>query len=67
MKDKFAKALAENITIIAGNVAHVALIDAKIIDDEVVRPYRSEAIAKIEKCKQNIAAILQQPGTWTKD
>lgn len=67
MKAKFAKALAENITSIAGNVAHVALIDAGVINDNTVRPFRSEAVAKIEKCKGNIAAILQSPGCWQDD
>lgn len=68
MKAKFAKAFAENITLIAGNVAHVALMDAGIIpNDECHPPNRHQACAKIEECKRNIASLLQQPGTWQKD
>lgn len=67
MKAKFAKALAENITEIAGNVAHVALIDRGVVNDEVIPPLRSEACTKIENCKRNIAALLQQPGTWASE
>lgn len=62
MKTKFAKALAENIATIAGNVAHIALIDAGVIDGETVPPNRSEAYAKVDKCKANIASLLAQPG-----
>lgn len=68
MKAKFAKMLAENITQIAGNVAHVALIDARVIpNDESRPPSRSDAVRHIEKCKNNIASILQQPGCWQND
>lgn len=65
MLAKFAKALAENITTIAGNVAHVALIDAGALAGEGhPPPSRSDACRKIESCKRNIASILQQPGAW---
>lgn len=67
MKSKFAKALAANITLIAGNVAHVALIDARIINDEVSRPTRSQACAKVAECERNIARLLQEPGIFQKD
>jgi len=62
MQAKFAKLLANNIATIAGNVAHVALIDAKIINDEIVPPLRADACAKVEACKASIAEILMQPG-----
>jgi len=58
MKAKFAKAIAENIATIAGNVAHVALIDAGAIPNR----NRAEACAAVEKAKANIANLLQQPG-----
>jgi len=66
MNPKAAKGIAENIALIAGNVAHIALIDAGAINDEVVRPYRADACAKIEKCKGAIAQWLQQPMTFEK-
>ena len=67
MKSKFAKALASNITLIAGNVTHVALIDAGLISQQEYIPSRPDACAKIEECQANIAALLQSPGCWQND
>lgn len=67
MKSKFAKALANNITIIAGNVAHIALIDAGIIPIEGRPPSRPDACAKIKECEENIASLLQEPGLFRND
>lgn len=68
MKTKFAKAIAANITVIAGNVAHVALIDARIIpNDECHPPSRADAVRKIQQCEANIVDLLKSPGAMQKD
>jgi hypothetical protein len=61
MKAKFAKALAKNITIIAGNVARVALLDNGSLrfTHETDRP---ECCERVKKAEQNIAELLMQPG-----
>lgn len=64
MKNKFAKALAENITIISGNVAEVALIDAGIVTRADKYKARADACEKIEKCKSAITELFEQPGLF---
>lgn len=68
MKAKFAKALAANISTIAGNVAHVALMDAGAIpNDNSHPPNRAQACAKVAECERNIASLLMQPGCTQTD
>lgn len=69
MQAKFAKAIAANIRIIAEETARIALMDygkkGPMVMETVYAKARVEACRAIEKAEQNIAALLQQPGTWT--
>jgi hypothetical protein len=50
------KAIAKQMTRIAGNVAHVALIDAGVISNQ--SPNRAEACAAVEDAERQIANLL---------
>ncbi len=56
-----AKAIAHYMTVIAGNVARVALMDEGIIArDGMQEPNRADAVAMVAECEREIARLLTE-------
>ena len=69
MKAKFAKAIAQNIRIIAESTAAIALIDDKTLKGTIIQLAEARCNYRnaVEQCESNIAGLLQQPGCHQND